>query len=79
MGMGQDWLADQAFEWHHPFGLPGPYWVDKHGTPHKVTEMPTFYIRNCMSVVGPDDDWYEYFDKELRRRYPCGLDLTFLK
>ena len=50
-----------------PFGLPGDVWESKNG-PIKLADMTVSHIRNCMRIVGEDDEWYGWFERELRKR-----------
>lgn len=68
MSLWDDYEADAAFEHDFPFGVPCKYWMTKDGTRILVTEMTETHIRNCMQLVGEDDEWYWYFQRELERR-----------
>lgn len=70
MSMGSELLDEYAFEMMYPFGQPSgadPQWKGRSGA-IKVSQMSDRHIRNCMRIVGEDDDWYYVFQKELKRR-----------
>lgn len=67
MSMGQEILADGAFERDFPYGMPGDVWNSKDG-PVKLSDMSEQHIRSCMRIVGEEDDWYSRFEEELERR-----------
>lgn len=67
MSLWNDYEADAAFENDFPFGLPNKHWHSKDGD-ILVTDMTDSHIRNCMKMVGEDDEWYSYFQQELERR-----------
>lgn len=68
MGLWNDIEADYEFERTYPFGIAGDTWTTKNGRKIKVKEMSETHIRNCMRIVGEDDDWYFVFKQELGRR-----------
>lgn len=71
MSIYGDWDSEYAFERDYPFGMPAtknPVWTTKNGTKIPVSKMTDDHIKNCMSMVGMDDIWYEVFDAELKRR-----------
>jgi hypothetical protein len=68
MGLGKEWMADHAFEYDFPFGLPGSTWTTKDRRKIKLTDMTDQHILNCMKLVGRNDGWYETFEVELERR-----------
>lgn len=70
MSLWDDYKADAQFAHDFPFGVPNEYWNGKDGE-ILVTDMTDQHIRNCMRMVGEDDDWYSYFQKELDRRKDC--------
>ena len=51
----------------YPFGHPSEYWITKYGK-IKVSLMTDDQIRNLMGLVGENDEWYDYFEQELKRR-----------
>lgn len=67
MSLWSDYKAETYFKHHYPFGLPNKYWRGERGK-ILVTDMTEQYIKNCMRIVGEDDDWYWYFKEELQRR-----------
>lgn len=67
MSLWDDYKADGLFERDYPFGLPGKEWKSREG-PVLVTNMTEAHIKHCMEIVGQDDEWYGYFQKELDRR-----------
>jgi hypothetical protein len=67
MSLFDDYMAEAQFAHDFPFGLPNKYWHSKSGD-ILVTEMTEQHIKNCMNIVGVDDEWYSYFEKELKRR-----------
>lgn len=67
MSMGEELLADSAFERDFPYGVHGDVWNSKDG-PVKLSDMSEQHIRSCMRIVGEDDGWYGRFEKELERR-----------
>lgn len=67
MGLFADFEAEAQFAHDFPFGVPNEYWHSKEGDV-LVTNMTEQHIRNCMKLVGEDDDWYPYFQRELERR-----------
>jgi hypothetical protein len=67
MSLWDDYEADAAFERDFPFGIPNKYWHSKDGD-ILVTDMTDSHIRNCMKMVGEDDEWYSCFQQELKRR-----------
>jgi hypothetical protein len=67
MSLFDDYMAEAQFAHDFPFGTPNKYWHSKNGD-ILVTEMTEQHIKNCMNIVGVDDDWYSYFEKELKRR-----------
>ena len=76
MGMFEDWYADDLFEEDYPYGLPSDTWTTIDGKEIKLTDMTVKHIKNCMKLVGEDDDWYDAFNKELERRKAEGLIKT---
>ena len=68
MGYGSELLADYEFERDYPFGIPGGYWKTRDGRRMQITEMTNGHIRNCMKIVGEDNEWHDVFEKELQRR-----------
>ena len=66
-----DDMADYQFEGYFPFGIPGEVWHSKYGN-IPVREMTTRHIKNCMKIVGEDDEWYRVFQQELERRADNG-------
>lgn len=65
--MFDDWKADAQFEHDFPFGVPGEFWESKNGC-IPVKDMTVSHIKNCMKLVGEDDEWYNYFKEELMNR-----------
>lgn len=72
MSLWEDYEADAAFEKDYPFGIPNEYWHSKGGD-ILASEMTEQHIRNCMKMVGEDNEWYLYFQRELERRIICDL------
>ena len=70
MSLWDDYKVDAQFAHDFPFGVPNEYWNGKDGE-ILVTDMTDQHIRNCMRMVGENDDWYSYFQKELDRRKDC--------
>lgn len=68
MSLWNDYEADSAFERDFPFGVPSDTWVTKTGVKIKLSDMTEKHIKNCMRMVGEDDDWYFVFLNELKRR-----------
>ena len=68
LSMFEDWYMDTVFEEDYPYGLPSDTWTTKDGEEIKLTDMTTQHIKNCMKLVGEDDDWYDKFNEELERR-----------
>ena len=68
MSLFSDYEVERAFAENYPFGAPGDAWQTKDGTKIKVSKMTTQHIKNCMRIVGVDDDWYAVFQEELKRR-----------
>lgn len=72
MSLGGDFLADYAFEMDYPFGIPNfknPIWKTKTGKETPLSKMSISHIRNCMRLVGEDDQWYDVFAAEIQRRF----------
>ena len=67
MSLFDDYEAEVAFARDYPFGVPSGTWKSKQGE-IAVKDMTERHIRNCMKIVGADDVWYSYFEKELERR-----------
>ena len=67
MSLWDDYRVDAQFAHDFPFGVPNKYWHSKEGD-ILVTDMTEAHIKNCMRMVGEDDDWYSYFQKEFDRR-----------
>ena len=67
MSLWDDYEAEAQFAHDFPFGVPNEYWHTKGGK-ILVSEMSTIHVLNCMNMVGEDDAWYSYFQKELDRR-----------
>ena len=68
MSIGSEYLADHAFEMYHPFGIASDTWRTKDGREIKLTDMTDSHIKNCMRLIGEDDEWYWRFKEELDRR-----------
>ena len=72
MSLGEDYLNDYAFEMMYPFGIPDgskdPVWTTAKGEMLRLAEMTESHIRNCMRLVGEDDDWFSAFSEELKKR-----------
>ena len=68
MSLGADFLADYAFEIDYPFGVASDTWQTRDGRKIPVKQMTEKHIRNCMKLVGEDDDWYGRFERELKER-----------
>ena len=68
MSLYDDFIGDYAFEYDFPFGLPCDTWVMSNGETIEVAKMSDAHIRNCMNMVGEDNEWYDYFKNELKRR-----------
>ena len=67
MSLWDDYEADAAFARDFPFGVPCDTWESKSGN-IAVKDMSVAHIQNCMKIVGEDDPWFSYFQKELKRR-----------
>ena len=67
MSLWSDYEIEAQFAKDYPFGIPNKYWHSKNGD-IPVSEMTEQHIRNCMKMVGEDDVWYTYFQKELDKR-----------
>ena len=63
-----DYLADRQFEIDFPHGVNNDEWTTRDGRTLKITEMTTRHIRNCMKMIGEEDDFYQVFEAELKRR-----------
>lgn len=68
MSLWDDYKADCQFNRDFPYGLPGDKWVTIDGTEIKLRDMTETHIRNCMKLVGEDDEWYSVFQDELNKR-----------
>ena len=68
MGLFSDYEVDCQFAADFPFGVPCDAWRTKSGEEIAVKDMTTAHIKNCMRLVGEDDDWYAEFAEELARR-----------
>lgn len=68
MSLYDDYIADLQFAIDFPYGVPCDYWTTKDGTEIKLSDMSEEHIRNCMRIVGEDNDWYDKFEEELCRR-----------
>jgi len=68
MSLYDDYRADIQFSRDFPFGMPSDTWTTKDGIKIKLADMTEKHIKNCMKLVGEDDDWYWKFEEELKRR-----------
>lgn len=68
MSLWDDYMADLQFEHDFPYGVDYNYWTTRDGIRIKLCDMSEEHIRNCMRMVGEDDDWYYKFEEELNRR-----------
>ena len=71
ISLWDEFKADCQFEMDFPFGIPSsrdPVWTTREGEEIKVSDMTEAHIRNCMRIVGEDDEWYRVFESELERR-----------
>ena len=66
--MGEEWLADHQFEHDFPHGVNNDEWTTEDGRTLKITEMTSQHIRNCMKMIGQNDDFYYALEAELNRR-----------
>lgn len=70
MSLGADYMADYAYEIHHPFGVintENPVWTTRDGHKLRVSDMTSAHIRNCMKFTY-GCDWYDVFENELEKR-----------
>ena len=63
-----DYLADLQFEIDFPHGVNNDEWTTQDGRTLTITEMTTQHIRNCMKMIGTNDDFYYVLEVELNRR-----------
>ncbi len=68
MSLFDDYREEMQFSKDFPFGIPCKEWTMKGGNKISVKDMTTKHIMNCMNLVGIDDPWYSYFEKELKLR-----------
>ena len=67
MSLFEDYKYDLQFAADFPFGVPCEFWKSKEGK-IAVKDMTDQHIKNCMKLVGVDNPWYSYFEKELEKR-----------
>lgn len=68
MSLWDDYKYDYLFEEHFPHGVHNDEWRTRDGRILKVKDMTTQHIKNCMRLIGTDDDFYYVFEYELRKR-----------
>ena len=78
MSMGEDWIAEHAFDTEEHYMLVAQdakqgIWYNKDGQALKISEMKTGHIRNCLSFIQKiSDDAYlcyvDVFEEELKKR-----------
>lgn len=68
MSLWSDYEVDCIFAQQFPHGVNNDEWRTKDGSVLKVRDMTTQHIKNCMRMIGQDDDFWYVFDAELRRR-----------
>jgi len=73
MGLFEDYEAEVQFAMDFPHGVPCDTWTTATGKKIKLNKMSEEHIRNCMKLIGEDDPWYPYFQKELERRKGLGV------
>ena len=62
-----DYEIEAAFARDFPYGVASSVWPAKSGD-IPISEMSDNHIKNCMKMVGPDDNWYAIFKNELEKR-----------
>jgi len=60
MGDMSDWL-DRAWEYEDPTEI----WHDRHGSPHRISEMRSGHIQNCINML----ERTNFDDRELYQTY----------
>ena len=63
-----DYKYDYIFEESHPLGPTNDTWTTRDGRRIKIEDMTTGHIRNCMRMLGEENDVYYIFREELKRR-----------
>lgn len=69
--MGEEWWAENQFEFDFPHGVNNDEWTTEDGRTLKITEMTSKHIQNCMKMIernGMNDDFYYVLEAELKRR-----------
>lgn len=69
--MGEEWWAENQFEFDFPHGVNNDEWTTEDGRTLKITEMTSGHIQNCMKMIernGMNDDFYYVLEAELKRR-----------
>lgn len=68
MGMYDDYKVDEIFRSQYPHGVNNDEWTTKEGKILKIKDMTNAHIRNCMRMIGQNDDFWYAFEAELKRR-----------
>lgn len=68
MSMYNDCYVDIVFSQQFPHGVNNDEWRTKDGRVLNIKDMSSDHIRNCMRMIGEDDDFYYAFEAELRKR-----------
>lgn len=63
-----DSKVELYFSQQYPHGVNNDEWRTRDGKVLKVKDMSTEHIRNCMRMIGTQDDFYYVFEQELKNR-----------
>ena len=68
MSLWSDCAVDYLFAENFPHGVNNDEWRTKDGTVLRIQDMTSRHIRNCMRLIGQEDDFWYAFEAELKRR-----------
>ena len=77
MSLWSDYETDALFAQQFPHGVNNDEWRTKDGRVLKISEMSESHIRNCMRLIGQEDDFWYAFEAELKRRSKNGKSDLF--